>query len=62
MFSDRHICKAASLGSSEAQVFLIVFSRKLHFRATFKEGEKNRKIALRRILIYSSFCCLCVQG
>jgi len=31
IYSDRHIYKAASLDSSQAPVFLIVFSRKLHF-------------------------------
>ena len=41
MYSDRHICKAASLDSSQAPDFLLVFSGKLHFRAAFKEGNKK---------------------
>lgn len=50
---DRHTCKAAALASSQAQDYLLVFPRKLHFRATFKEGKKKAE----KLHNYKIACC-----
>lgn len=68
MNSDRHICKAAYLDFSQAPDFLLVFSRKFHFRATIKDEMKKQSNCMSmkfhviiHILIISFFCGLCVH-